>query len=124
MLQVNFILNKKGTKIAVQIPIKKYEKLLANSEELDEIKENRKNKSLKSEAIPHLASSLGIQDTALTDEMVKLAVIKLYELGKISSSKAAKTIGINRISFLDLLGNYRVSIFNDTESLLEDMKNA
>jgi hypothetical protein len=36
----------------VQIPIKTYEKLVADSEELDEIKEYRKAKAHKGNAIP------------------------------------------------------------------------
>ena len=43
---------KKGRKIAVQVPIKAYEKLVADSEELDEIKEYHKAKSRKSNVIP------------------------------------------------------------------------
>lgn len=52
MNQKNYIINKNGRKIAVQVPIKTYEKLVADSEELDEIKEYRKAKSHKSDAIP------------------------------------------------------------------------
>jgi hypothetical protein len=52
MIQENFVIDKKGQKIAVQIPIKIYEKLIADSEELDEIKEYRKAKAHKREAIP------------------------------------------------------------------------
>ncbi len=71
-----------------------------------------------------LASSLRMRNTEFADEMLKLAVIKLYELGKISSGIAAKAIGINRVSFLEQLQKYQVSIFNDTESLIDDFKNA
>jgi hypothetical protein len=42
----------KGRKIAVQVPIKTYKKLLADSEELEEIKEYRKAKTHKSDPIP------------------------------------------------------------------------
>ena len=52
MEKENFVVYQKGNKIAVQIPIKKYEKLLADSEELDEIKEYRKAKSHKGDPIP------------------------------------------------------------------------
>jgi len=71
-----------------------------------------------------LASSLRMRNTEFADEMLKLAVIKLYELGKISSGIAAKAIGTNRVSFLEQLQKYQVSIFNDTQSLTDDMKNA
>jgi hypothetical protein len=52
MIQENFIIDKKGRKIAVQVPIKTYIKLIADSEELDDIKEYRKAKTHKSNAIP------------------------------------------------------------------------
>ena len=52
MSQENYIVDKKGRKIAVQIPINVYEKLIADSEELDDIKEYRKAKKQKSEPIP------------------------------------------------------------------------
>lgn len=37
--------------------------------------------------------------------------LKLYELGKISSGKAAKLAGISRVNFLMKLGEYNVSPF-------------
>jgi hypothetical protein len=52
MIQENYIIDKKGRKIAVQVPIKTYEKLVADSEELDEIKEYRTAKAHKGNAIP------------------------------------------------------------------------
>ena len=52
MIQENFVIDKKGHKIAVQVPIRIYEKLIADSEELDEIKEYRKAKAHKGDAIP------------------------------------------------------------------------
>ncbi|MBW6534231.1 MAG: hypothetical protein K0B11_04440 [Mariniphaga sp.] len=52
MSQENFIVDKKGRKIAVQIPVSVYEKLIADSEELDDIKEYRKAKKHKGEPIP------------------------------------------------------------------------
>ena len=52
MIQENYIIDKNGRKIAVQVPIKTYKKLVADSEELEEIKEYRKAKSHKSNTIP------------------------------------------------------------------------
>lgn len=52
MTQENYIIDKKGRKIAVQVPIKAYRKLVADSEELDEIKEYHKAKTHKGEPIP------------------------------------------------------------------------
>jgi len=52
MFQENFIVDKKGHKIAVQVPIKVYEKLVTDSEELEDIKEYRKAKTQKGDPIP------------------------------------------------------------------------
>ncbi|MFO7670329.1 MAG: hypothetical protein R6W31_11775 [Bacteroidales bacterium] len=52
MAQENFVIDNSGRKIAVQVPIKAYKKLVADSEELDEIKEYSKAKSNKGDAIP------------------------------------------------------------------------
>ena len=45
-------------------------------------------------------------------ELMMLAAVKLYELGKVSSGKAASLAGTDRVSFLLGLGRYRVSVFN------------
>ncbi len=46
--------------------------------------------------------------------MREAAVVKLYDLGRISSGKAARVLGISRRAFLDVLGRYGVSEFDDT----------
>jgi len=59
------------------------------------------------------------------DEIKIAALVKLYELGKISSGKASKLLGISRIEFLNLLGKYKVQIEPDSEDeLLKDIENA
>ena len=62
----------------------------------------------------------------LSEKEIKVAtLIKLYELGKISSGEAAKILRISRLEFLDLLGKYKVQISPDEEEeLLKDIKNA
>lgn len=52
-------------------------------------------------------------------ELKMLAAVKLYELGKVSSAKAAALAGMDRVSFLLSLGRYRVSIFNYSPEELE-----
>jgi len=47
--------------------------------------------------------------------------VKLYELGKISSGKAAKLAGLGRVQFLLKLGQYQVSPFQvGMEEILEE----
>ena len=54
-------------------------------------------------------------------EELKTAAVKLYEMGKLSSGKAARLAGMDKISFLKILGKYQVSI-STLEEFKEDVK--
>jgi predicted HTH domain antitoxin len=41
-----------------------------------------------------------------------MAALKMFELGKVSSGKAAELAGMSRVEFLETCGRYRVSPFN------------
>jgi predicted HTH domain antitoxin len=41
-----------------------------------------------------------------------MASLKMFELGKVSSGKAAQLAGMTRVAFLETCGRYRVSVFN------------
>ncbi len=73
-----------------------------------------------------LAFSLKMGNEEFVNEMKTISIVKLYELGKISSGLAAKLLNINRIDFLELLNKYNVSYFyNGTEDeLVNDLSNA
>jgi len=73
-----------------------------------------------------LALSLKMNSREFKQEMKTMSIIKLYELGKISSGFAAKLLNISRIEFLELLGKYNVSYMdNGLENELEtDFTNA
>ena len=43
-----------------------------------------------------------------------MAALKMFELGKLSSGKAAELAGLPRVEFFEMCGRYRVSIFNRT----------
>ena len=58
-----------------------------------------------------LAFSLKMENQEFKSEMKKISLIKLHELGKISSGLAAKLLNMNRIDFLELLEKYNVSYF-------------
>lgn len=61
----------------------------------------------------------------LSREIRMAAAAKLYELGRLSSGRAAELAGISRIRFLRALAEYGVSIFNLTgEELRQDLENA
>lgn len=73
-----------------------------------------------------LALSLKMGDREFEQEMKTLSLVKLYELGKISSGIASQLLGISRIEFLNLLGKYKVSYFQNgnEEDLISDFDNA
>jgi predicted HTH domain antitoxin len=54
-----------------------------------------------------------------------LAAVKLFELGKLSSGRAAQLAGMTRVEFLLILRRYQVSPFQLTdEELHQDVLNA
>ncbi|HNE29812.1 MAG: UPF0175 family protein [Saprospiraceae bacterium] len=73
-----------------------------------------------------LVGLLDLPEGELAPEMLRLALVKLFELGKISSGQAAQLLGLSRVSFLELAGAYQVSILGnpDAEQLRQDLLNA
>ncbi len=51
-------------------------------------------------------------------------LIRLYDLGEVSSGKAAQLLGLSRRAFLDFLDHYGVSAFNAQSDLESDVRNA
>ena len=61
----------------------------------------------------------------LAREIRMAAAAKLYELGKLSSGRAAQLADVSRVAFLQALSRYGVPIFDlSEEDLAEDLKNA
>lgn len=61
----------------------------------------------------------------LSQEMLLVMAVKLYELGRLSSGAAADIAGIPRTVFLTKLADYGVNTFCLTEQeLAEDLANA
>lgn len=58
-------------------------------------------------------------ETAFAHEMCLMAAIKLYELGRLSSSRAAELAGMSRVEFLLELGRYNVFPFETELNELE-----
>ena len=73
-----------------------------------------------------LAFSLKMQSKEFVSEMRKLTIIKLYEIGKISSSFASKILNLSRVDFFEQINKYQVSVFsyNSEQELLNDIENA
>jgi len=74
-------------------------------------------KQLQVDFPQELAFLLHMNEVEFSYEIKKIALIKLYELGKISSGKAASLLGITKIAFIDILNQYQVSIFEDLDAL-------
>jgi len=71
--------------------------------------------------------TLYIPDSVSLDEKEAKTFLaaKLYEKGSLSLGQAADLAGYSKRTFMELLGNYDVSIFNFPEEDLEkDIKNA
>ncbi|MGF1525045.1 MAG: UPF0175 family protein [Leptolyngbyaceae cyanobacterium] len=61
----------------------------------------------------------------ISRELLILAAVKLFELGKLSSGRAAQLAQVSRVEFLNLIGQYQVSPFNlSPEDLEQDVLNA
>jgi len=73
-----------------------------------------------------LANALKMKKKEFRAEIKVISLIKLYELGRISSGNAAKLLKISRADFLDLLGKYKASYFfpGYEDELEADVSNA
>lgn len=60
-----------------------------------------------------------VDETSFARELRILAAVKLYELGRLSSGRAAELAGMSRVEFLLELGRYRVFPF---EAELRDLE--
>ena len=60
-----------------------------------------------------------IPDSVDEREAKTLLAAKLYEKGSLSLGQAADVAGYSKRTFLELLGNYGVSVFNYSEEELE-----
>ena len=66
-----------------------------------------------------VASVFGNPDDA-GKSILAAAVVKWFELGRISQGKAAEILGLSRADFLNLLASYRVSAWQYTEQELDE----
>lgn len=84
------------------------------------------NRIINIEYPESLANSLRLSIKDFENEIKISSLVKLFEIGKVSSGTAAKVLGLTRVDFLDLLSKYKVSVFEqfDFNDLREDIANA
>lgn len=71
--------------------------------------------------------TLNVPDNLDVDskELIILFAATLYEKGKLSLGQAADVAGLTKRTFMELLGNYNISVFNFPSSdLSSDTANA
>lgn len=66
-----------------------------------------------------LAEAVSLTPQELESQIRLMAALKMFELGKLSSGKAAKLAGISRVEFLEMCGRYQVPVFNYAPDELE-----
>jgi len=73
-----------------------------------------------------LAAFLKMKDREFINEMKIISIVKLYELGKISSGYASGILGLSRVAFLEMLHKYNVSYFAKSmeDEIEKDLTNA
>ncbi len=66
-----------------------------------------------------IAQAVRLTDEEFEAQVRLMAALKMFELGKLSSGKAAELAGLSRVEFLEACGRYRVSVFNYSPEELE-----
>lgn len=61
-----------------------------------------------------------VDEAEFARELLILAAVKLYEIGRLSSGRAAELAGMSRVEFLLSLGRYRVFPFEAELRELEE----
>jgi predicted HTH domain antitoxin len=77
---------------------------------------------MKTLSIPYpedLPEALGETPEEFERELRFLVAAKLYELGRLSSGRAAEMAGLPRVVFLSELGRHRIPVFNYSLEELE-----
>jgi predicted HTH domain antitoxin len=66
-----------------------------------------------------LGQAVQLTADELSAQLRLMAALKMFELGKLSSGKAAELAGLSRREFFEACGRYRVSIYNYPDEAIE-----
>jgi len=81
--------------------------------------------ALQLEVPDEVLISLKQTSATIPNEIRMAAAAKLFEIGKLSSGRAAQLAGVTRVEFLSRINHYQVSPFNQNFRELEnDVRNA
>ena len=69
---------------------------------------------LEIEIPEHTANTISVAPDSLPAEIRAAAAVKWYELGRVSQGRAAEIAGLSRAEFIDLLGQFSVSPFQES----------
>jgi len=72
---------------------------------------------------PEFENAVHLTKEELEDHVRLMAALKMFELGKISSGKAAEFAGMSRVEFFEACDRYKVSVFNYSEEEIEEELN-
>ena len=67
-----------------------------------------------------VARAVGLTSDAVAAEVRLMAALKLFEIGRLSSGKAAELAGMPRVAFLEACGRYGVPVFNYADGAAAD----
>lgn len=70
--------------------------------------------------VPDELRDLGYSDSEIRHEVPVLLVLKRFRQGIISSSKAARILGVSRRDFLELLAREGIPVYEPTDEQLAD----
>jgi predicted HTH domain antitoxin len=66
-----------------------------------------------------LAQAIPVPPEQLAAHIGLMAALKMFELGEISSGRAAELAGMSRVEFLEACSRYRVAAFNYPDGEIE-----
>ncbi len=69
-------------------------------------------KTLRMDYPDNFELAVHLTPAELAAQIRLMAALKMFELGKLSSGRAAELAGLTRVEFLEMCGRYRVPVFN------------